>query len=79
MTDTGQISDALKGTKMNKTINDFETALDTWGMVADANDLVWTLDENELPRWACGESWSIRGGQYQPTPPFTNAYEQEDQ
>lgn len=64
MTDTGQI-------------NDFETALDTWGMVADANDLVWTLDENELPRWAHGDFWAIRGGHRQPTPPFTNAYEQE--
>lgn len=65
MTNTGQI-------------NDFETALDTWGMVADANDLVWTLDENELPRWAHGDFWAIRG-QRQPTPPFTNAYAQEDQ
>lgn len=60
-------------------INDFETALDTWGMVADANDLVWILDENELPRWAHGDFWAIRDFYHQPTPPFTEAYEQEDQ
>ena len=63
---------------MTETIDDFETALDTWGMVVDANNLVWTLDENELPRYAFGDFWAIRGGQYQPTPPFTNAYDKEN-
>lgn len=63
---------------MTETINDFETALDTWDMVANANDLVWTLDENELPRWAHGDFWAIRDFYHQPTPPFTKAYDKEN-
>lgn len=59
----------------NETINDFEEALDTWDMVADANDLVWIRDENECPRfWMFADSWGRANHNVQPASPFTNAY-----
>ena len=59
---------------MNETINDFETALDTWDVVTDANGLVWIRDENECARfWMFGDSWGRPEGNHRPAPPFTNA------
>lgn len=64
---------------MSKTINDIETALDTWDIVTDANDLVWIRDEDECIRfWMFGNSWGRPGGSFRPAPPFTNADEQEE-
>ena len=66
-------------TEMNETINDFETALDTWDMVTDANGMTWIRDENECVRhWVIGAFWARPKASQRPTPPFTNAYETEE-
>lgn len=64
---------------MNKTINDFETALDTWDVVTDANGLVWALDENERARFWMPEDggWGRIEAGHRPTPPFTESYADE--
>lgn len=60
--------------RMAKTINDFETALDTWGKVADANDQKWIRDENGCAvYWFYGAFQSHPDAAHRPTPPFTNA------
>ena len=65
-------------TEMNETINDFETALDTWDMVTDANNLVWIRDENECARfWVPKEGWGRLDASHRPTPPFTESYADE--
>lgn len=59
--------------------NNFETALDTWDMVTDANGLTWIRDENECVRhWVLGALWERHDASHRPTPPFTNAYETEE-
>ena len=64
--------------EMNETINDFETALDTWDMVTDANNLVWIRDENECARfWVPKEGWGRLDASHRPTPPFTESYADE--
>lgn len=65
-------------TDMSETINDFETALDTWDMVTDANERTWIRDENECVRhWVHGAFWSLPDAAHRPTPPFTDTYAKE--
>lgn len=65
-------------TTENETIEDLETALDTWDMVADANNLVWIRDDNECARfWVPREGWGRLDASHRPTPPFTETYADE--
>lgn len=62
-------------TVMNETINDFETALDTWGIVSDANGEQWIRDgKYGILHRVCGAFWLPPESAHIPTPPFTNAY-----
>lgn len=62
-------------TTENETIEDLETALDTWDMVADANGRTWIRDENECVRHCVhGAFWFLPDPAHRPTPPFTNTY-----
>ncbi|WP_431695568.1 hypothetical protein [Kocuria rhizophila] len=63
---------------MTETINDFETALDTWDVVTDANNRMWIRDENECARGHVGGgAWGRPTGVFQPAPPFTKAHAEE--
>lgn len=66
-------------TTENETIDDLETALDTWGIVADANGEQWIRNGKygTLHR-VCGAFWLPPESAHIPTPPFTNAYETEE-
>lgn len=61
-------------TKMTEAVNDIEKALDTWDLVADANDLVWIRDEDGgVAYWDLGAFHSHLDAAHRPTPPFTAA------
>lgn len=59
---------------VTETINDFETALDIWEKVGDANDEKWIRGEDgHVYRWFYGAFQSRPDAAHRPTPPFTNA------
>ena len=62
-------------TDVTETINDIETALDTWDMVTDANGRKWIRDENECVRgYVGGKAWGRPTAAFPAAPPFTNAH-----
>lgn len=64
-------------TTENETISDFETALDTWDIVTDANNLVWIRDVGECARFWRPGRWVDLDASHRPTPPFTETYADE--